>query len=459
MKVLSYIENSVWAILPSAYDKMHLIATRHSNEIDRLLDEPKPESLLTKRGESMVGTRYAENREGVAVLDVNGVIAKRMNLFADLCEGGTSTELLAKDFQTALEAPEIKAIVFNIHSPGGDAFGMNEIANLIYQARGKKPIKAYVNGMGCSAAYFIAAACDEIICDAQAMLGSIGVVSESQDPTEFYKKLGIDRKVVTSSHAPKKRLDLNTDEGMTDFVATLDAMEKVFISRVGKFRGKSFDEVVSDFNRGGVLIGKDAVKAGMADRIGSLEGVIAELKKKPRKIGDKNMSFMESFKAWLNSDEVKAELEDAAPTAEATLLAEKQAAEHRASIAEQEKQELIKQQREAAVSGFAEKATSYTAEQVKTGRLTPAEEKDFSAAYLQALTDDFNSPLETGSRVGRIEAAQAARTPHIFDKEVVGADETAKILGNSEGVSEERKQELLNATPLGQSSLKLVAKK
>ncbi|MBO0155228.1 S49 family peptidase, partial [Vibrio parahaemolyticus] len=88
----------------------------------------------------------------------------------------TTTQLLAQDFTQALNDPSIKAILLNIDSPGGEAKGIHELAEMIYQARGKKRIIAYDGGNACSAAYWIASACDEIVIDATGCAGSIGTV-------------------------------------------------------------------------------------------------------------------------------------------------------------------------------------------------------------------------------------------------------------------------------------------
>jgi ClpP class serine protease len=51
----------------------------------------------------------------------------------------------------------------NIDSPGGEVNGANELAQAIYDARGKKPIVAYVGGAGASAAYWVASAADRVV--------------------------------------------------------------------------------------------------------------------------------------------------------------------------------------------------------------------------------------------------------------------------------------------------------
>ena len=144
-RVISYIESSFWACRAAEFDAMCRVAYRESDNLDSILaaaeagnDSLDLETMLGKKGERLNGTRLVEVREnGVAVIDVNGVLAKRMNLFDMICDGGTSTEILMRDFTTALNSPNVTSIVFNIDSPGGEAFGINEIAQAIYEARGK----------------------------------------------------------------------------------------------------------------------------------------------------------------------------------------------------------------------------------------------------------------------------------------------------------------------------------
>jgi len=171
----------------------------------------------------------------------------------------------------------VRGIVLDINSPGGEVTGINELANVIYNARGKKPLVAYVGGTGASAAYWLASAADEIVIDETAVLGSIGVVMSYMDTTERDSKSGVRRVEIVSSRAPDKRLDPGTDEGRAKVQGLLDALEDTFVSTVARNRNTTAERVASDFGQGGVRVGKDAIAAGMADRIGSLESVIAEL--------------------------------------------------------------------------------------------------------------------------------------------------------------------------------------
>lgn len=271
---LNYLMSQPWALDQGLLSLMSDIANRDAGTLT--LEDFAPDALAGKVGKTL--TRSMEKREGgVALIHVNGVISRYANLFTNIC-GGTTTQLLATDFTTALNDPGIKAIVLDVDSPGGEAKGIHEFAEMVYQARGKKPITAYVGGAACSAAYWIASACDEIVIDATGSAGSIGTVLEMRrrKPREDDEFETIE---IVSSQSPNKRQDPGTESGRAAYQAHLDNLAEVFVQRVARNMAVSRDTVINEFGGGGILIGQAAVDKGMAHRLGSLEGVIAELKK------------------------------------------------------------------------------------------------------------------------------------------------------------------------------------
>ena len=120
--------------------------------------------------------------------------------------GATSYELLAQDFNKALQDTKIKGIVLDVDSPDGEVNGCSEVVEMIYKARGIKPVIAYASGSCCSGAYWIASACDKIYAADTAILGSIGVVSifEKDDENKTIE--------IVSSQSPNKRPNVETDE-------------------------------------------------------------------------------------------------------------------------------------------------------------------------------------------------------------------------------------------------------
>jgi ClpP class serine protease len=180
--------------------------------------------------------------------------------------GATSTQILARDLRIADEDPEADKIILKIDSPGGQASGISEFADLVKKTR--KPIIAYIDGMGASAAYWIAAAADEFVISRTAEIGSIGTV--------FVARISKDTNKVTivSRQSPNKRLEPGTEEGNKALQERADALSEVFINDVAEFRGVTVEKVLSDFGQGGLLLGQAAVDAGMADRVGTFEEII-----------------------------------------------------------------------------------------------------------------------------------------------------------------------------------------
>lgn len=305
---LRFLMAHPWAI---SGDQLEVMAGLSARDLDNInLSElsgfaPAPMAVATKVGQrNAAGT---EMRDGIAIIPVSGVISRYASMFQAYC-GGTSTQALATSIQAALDDPSCRGILLSVDSGGGEANGIHELSEMIYAARGKKPIKAYVSGTGASAAYWIAAAADEVIMDATAQVGSIGTVQGFR----FRKDdASIETLELVSSQSPDKRLDPRTDAGKAKYQASLDQLSDVFINCVAKYRGVKRDKVLSDFGQGWCLIGADAVKAGMVDKLGSYESTINEMKK-----GQSSMTIS----AQADEAIVEAVAETTAPTAAALTV-------------------------------------------------------------------------------------------------------------------------------------------
>jgi signal peptide peptidase SppA len=265
MRVWNKAADEPWAITSSALTTILDIAARQN---------APPEAVAAKLGRELQNSYRLEMRDGIAVLPVVGPLFRYANLFTQV-SGASSYELLAKDFTQAVENPDVKAIVLNIDSPGGEVNGCAEFADMIHEARGVKPIIAYASGDAASGAYWIAAAADEIVVSKTSALGSIGVVGV------YRGNKGEDAVEVVSSQSPYKRLDPDTDDGRARLQKRIDAMADVFVDAVAKYRGVASSHVQSHYGSGDVFIGDAAVKQGLADRIGSFEKLLSEISGNP----------------------------------------------------------------------------------------------------------------------------------------------------------------------------------
>jgi signal peptide peptidase SppA len=247
-----------WAMTEDGLRSMISIAERHA----------EVESLEKIRGQRPQNTEKATIRSGVGIIPIRGPLFKRANLMTDVC-GATSYELVLRDFHQMLLSSDVQSIIFDIDSPGGEANGCSELADAIFNARNEKPIAAYVGGMGASAAYWIASACEKIFASDSAVVGSIGV----QQVLNSSNNEGGIRFV--ASQSPNKNRDPGTEEGAKEVQAVIDGMAEVFIQKVARNRGVSRDHVLNKFGQGSVFIGAEAQNRGLIDQISTLESVIS----------------------------------------------------------------------------------------------------------------------------------------------------------------------------------------
>ena len=259
--LITQAASSPWAITPEYLEIIRAVLSGEGES---------PEAVSMRLGRPLQNTRKVEMRDDVAVIPVLGPIFRRANLFTEL-SGATSTQVLATDFQSAIDNPEVGSIVLNVSSPGGQAEGIPELARAIREQRGAKPIVAYVEGMGASAAYWLATAASEIVLSEIGMVGSIGAVAG------FRVSNDKDRIEVVSRQSPKKRLAPGSDEALAELQTQIDQVAQVFVDTIAANRNTEVETVLQEFGEGGMLVGRQALAVGMVDRLGSLEEVIAGL--------------------------------------------------------------------------------------------------------------------------------------------------------------------------------------
>jgi capsid assembly protease len=270
MRTIDLITSRLWAITPELLEQIRSAAL----EVD-------PALASADFSGNVCGS--ATEKDGpVAVIPIKGVIVKEPTLLAQIITalfGGTILSSFEGQFRVALTDCSVKSIALDVHSPGGEAAGIEAAAQLIASARGVKPVVAFVNGMAASAAYWLASAADMIVLSGESsQVGSIGTVLGMQDARERDAKAGIKQHEIVSSQSPKKRPDPATDEGLAELKAYADQFAQVFIEAVARNRGVSVEKVLSDFGQGGILFAQSAISAGMADSISSRQEMMGAMK-------------------------------------------------------------------------------------------------------------------------------------------------------------------------------------
>lgn len=274
--IVTEVFRKPWAILPDKLELIaQLVALRASGgklseeEIRARLDEAALSAGPRKSGQSF---------GAVAVIPLRGIISKRANLMSDF-SGGTSLDKLTAQFRQALADQSVKAIVFDVDSPGGGVEGVPELAEEIYKSRGQKKTVAVANTMAASAAYWLASSAGELVIAPSGQVGSIGVFTAHEDVSEACKQMGVNVSLIS---AGKYKVEGNqfgplSDEARAELQSKVNAFYGMFVKAVARGRRASQDEVRAGFGQGRMVLAADAVKEGMADRVATMDDTLARL--------------------------------------------------------------------------------------------------------------------------------------------------------------------------------------
>lgn len=233
-------------------------------------------------GQDRAALRGGGARVGaVAVLPILGAIVPRGEALQQT-SGAVSVQQMTAAFDALVADPSIAAIVLDFDSPGGSVGGVEEFAQRVQAARGQKPVVAVANPMMASAAYWIGSAAAELVATPTALVGSIGVYSAHEDVSAALEKEGIkvtlvassDRKVLGNPFEPL------SEAGRAEIQKRVDLFSTMFDKAVARGRGVSQATVRETFGQGAAFGAVEAVKVGMADRVGTLDDAIGLAAKK-----------------------------------------------------------------------------------------------------------------------------------------------------------------------------------
>jgi protease-4 len=284
--MLNLLLSAKWALETTYHDRMALIALRRIDRgmtpFDVVKAEDRKQPYLVEASEddgpkveaAVAGynalARVQSKSGGVLILPMIGAITR----YGDMCSWGA--EDYAAWIMEANQDPSISAIVLEVNGPGGEVDGTEMLGEVIRQSQ--KPIVAYVAGWAASAHYWYISQCREIIMESEttSSVGSIGVLAMHVDASAYYEAEGLKVTIIRSEGSESKAL-FNSVEPLTDEIrasvtAELNIIRGTFIQKVQSGRPKitdAPDDKTGVFS-GKMFHGKEAIKRGLADRIGYL---------------------------------------------------------------------------------------------------------------------------------------------------------------------------------------------
>lgn len=210
----------------------------------------------------------------IAIFDIEGALYNEE--FRFITNNGYKS--FQKILKKSLEDSAVEGVLLNINSPGGEASGLFDLSDAIYNMRGTKPIWSIANDDMFSAAYGIGSATDNIYITRTGGVGSVGVIAVHLEISKAADKAGF---TFTVFRAGKYKAESNPIEPLSPHAnksiqTEIDRLYGMFTELVARNRGMSVEKVRD--TEAQLYFAEKGIEVGFADRLGTYDRVIAELK-------------------------------------------------------------------------------------------------------------------------------------------------------------------------------------
>jgi len=191
-------------------------------------------------------------------------------------KSGIVSEKVAAELIKLADDKEVKAVVLRVNSPGGSAYGSEQIWHAVEVLRAaKKPVVVSMGDVAASGGYYISCSADAILAEPTTITGSIGIFGLLPDMQGLFGKIGLNFESVSTN----KFSDLgNASRPMTDNEKILiqkmvERGYETFTKRCADGRNMSIEDI-KKIAEGRVYSGIDAKKLGLVDELGTVQDAI-----------------------------------------------------------------------------------------------------------------------------------------------------------------------------------------
>ena len=260
--------NRVWCIDPDTLRKA----------LDTELPDEKP---VAQEGDAR---QFALTASGAAIIPITGLMTKGES-FATLFGFGTNTLRTRAAVRAAAADDEVTGIMLFIDSPGGEVAGTDELGEEIRAANRIKPVFAFIEDLGASAALWVASQAGTVFSNRMAEVGSIGVFTVIVDASEAAEREGLKVHVISTGDFKGSALGAPvSEEKIAEVQRIVDAINIEFKAAVKRGRGMSA-KAVDAIADGRVFMAPRAEELGLTDGVRTLERALIDLDKAVRAKG------------------------------------------------------------------------------------------------------------------------------------------------------------------------------
>lgn len=259
--------------------------------IEKLVD--KDYNTLTINDMKLVARNkeYSKNRIAI-VYAVGEIDGSNKN-------DGIDSEDISEDLLDIADNDKIKAVVLRINSPGGSAYGSEQIWKAVSVVKSKKPIVVSMGDYAASGGYYIACNTDRIFAQPTTLTGSIGIFGIFPNIGGLTDKLGIKfDNVKTNKYSDfgATYRPMNTEERAI-LQRYINNGYELFTKRCAEGRNMNIDSLKA-IAEGRIYSGTDAMRLGLVDEMGGLEEAITFAAKKAN-ISNYTLKYYPSVKSLI----------------------------------------------------------------------------------------------------------------------------------------------------------------
>jgi protease-4 len=260
------------ALCGSLLLNMVLAATSFRRMSGSSREEEPPPSFR----ETIVQRGSRGTNDKIAVVVMRGLISSSLSGNV----GDSMVEDMRLALQQARDDENVKAIVLEIDSPGGEVTASDIIYNWVVKARARKPVVVYMDSVAASGGYYVACGGKYLMANETTITGSIGVIIQTLNYEQLFNKIGLAS--VTFKSGKFKDI-LNGGRQMTpeerDFVQSfvMKTYDK-FLGVVAQERHLPADQLRNTIADGRILSGKDALENKLIDGVGQIEDAFVKAK-------------------------------------------------------------------------------------------------------------------------------------------------------------------------------------
>jgi signal peptide peptidase SppA len=251
---------------------------------------------------------YEVTPEGIAIIPVEGTLVHKTRGL-DALSGLRSYVDIQQEIEDAATDPAIKGILLEIDSPGGEVAGAFDVADTVYSARATKPLFAVANNDAFSAAYLLASGAQRIYVSRTSGVGSVGVIVSHLDMSGSDEKMGYRYTIVS---AGARKVDFNphaplSEEAKGILEGEIARTYGLLVNTVARNRG--LPEAAIRGTEAGLFFGSDALNVKFADRVGTRQDALADLR---AAIGPAALSTQSQGRTSMQEEPLAAERQDSA---------------------------------------------------------------------------------------------------------------------------------------------------